>query len=1147
MADILLSALVSSMVGNLNTSALKELGIAFGLRDELDNLESTLSTIQAVLQDAEEKQWKSKAISDWLRKLKEGAYDADDVLDEFATEALIQEAEKEKGVKSQVSSFFSLQNRLIFRIKMAHKLKNVRDRLESISMERSKFHLREGDINMEVFDIERRQTGSLVNESEIYGRDEEKEIIIQVLLTDVSGQDNLAIYAVWGMGGLGKTTLAQLIYNDARVEKHYDMRIWVCVSDDFHVRKLVGAIIESIDGSPCNLSELDSLQQCLQGKLRGRKFLLVLDDVWDEYHEEWNGLKDVLRCGSNGSKVIVTTRIEDVALMMNTLPIHHIGCLSENDSWSLFTRCAFGRGRLKERSELESIGKEIVKKCGGVPLAIKTLGSLMSLKSTESEWLSVKESQIWELPEGENSILSALRLSYHYLAPHLRQCFAFCCVFPKDHKLNRDKLIQLWMANGFIPFKESLEPHDVGIIIFNELVRRSFFQDVVEDSPINIICKMHDLMHDLAQSIMKLECVVVEPGKLVKVQKMTRHLYFTRGTSCDVEVCKGRSLRSCIALSTYYNLEYKSPQSIFLKQKYLRVCDLTRQPSENAARSITSLKHLRYLDMSSSYFKVLPESITCLLNLQTLKLDYCQSLHKLPNGMRHMKNLIYLGLSGCGSLTCMPEGMGQLTRLQSLSIFIVGKENGYQISELKGLHLRNELSIKELDNVRNFAEAKNANLIGKQNLHSLSLVWQNKSQCPVPEQVEDVLDGLQPHSNLKVLHIHNYLGSKFPTWMQDLLLRDLVEISLMKCERCEHLPPLDKLSFLKVLVISGMDSVKYLGNELHGDSASSFPSLEKLHLENMANLEEWRTMDGRENFPRLSTLTFRGCPKLVKMPIRASSFPSLKILYLYMMTNLEEWRTMDGRENFPRLSSLKIWRCPKLVEMPIIPSITSLSIRKSNAMLIKSVMNLTSLSFLKIESMHESTLLPDGLFQNLTAMKRFELDDCNGLESLPEGLHLHSLRELDIRGCTNILSFPVNGLRGLSSLQRLWIQSCDKFCSLSEGIQYLTSLEDLIINRCPELVSLPKQIGCLTSLSSLQIWHCDKLMSLPDELQNLTALKTLSIYSCPHLQRRCKKDSGEDWHKIARIPNIHIDEDDPPPVQSRNGCKALQKLKFWST
>ena len=259
---------------------------------------------------------------------------------------------------------------------------------------------------------------------------------------------------------------------------------------------------------------------------------------------------------------------------------------------------------------------------------------------------------------------------------------------------------------------------------------------------------------------------------------------------------------------------------------------------------------------------------------------------------------------------------------------------------------------------------------------------------------------------------------------------------------------------------------------------------------------------------------------------------------------------MDGRENFPRLSTLNIRDCPKLVELPIIPSITSFCIYANNAMLIKSVMNLTSLSSLQIGGMHELTLLPDGPFQNLTAMKRFSLDNCKGLESLPEGLqYLHSLRELEILRCTNILSFPVNGLRGLSSLQMLRIHHCDKFCSLSEGIQYLTSLEYLLIYGCPKLVSLPEQIGCLTSLSSLRIWHCDKLMSLPDEFQNLTALKTLSIGNCPHLQRRCKKDSGEDWHKIARIPNIHIYDLPPirPPVQSRNGWKALQKLKFWST
>jgi hypothetical protein len=487
--------------------------------------------------------------------------------------------------------------------------------------------------------------------------------------------------------------------------------------------------------------------------------------------------------------------------------------------------------------------------------------------------------------------------------------------------------------------------------------------------------------------------------------------------------------------------------------------------------------------------------------------------------MKHMKKLTYLGLTNCKRLTRMSEGMGQLTCLQSLSCFIVGKDDGYQISELKGLNLRGELCIKDLDNVRNLEEAKNVNLIGKQNLHSLSLVWQRNNTSHVSEHVEDVLDGLQPHSNLKVLRISNYRGSKFPTWIQDLLLQDLVEISLGCFGRCEPLPPLGKLRFLKVLAINGMGGVKYLGNEFHGDSAISFPSLTTFCLKQMPDLEDWRTMDGRESYPRLSTL--------------------------------------------------ETFCCPKLVELPIIPSITSLHIKECDAMLIRSVRDLTSLSSLMITGMDELSVLPDGLFQNhkmlkllhisrlpnlkeltneldnLSALKDFRLEYCDKLESLPDGLqNLHSLQELCIYSCNNLLSFPMNGLRGLSSLRRLEISWCGKFSSLSEGIQYLTALENLKIFGCSELTSLPEGIQHLTALRSLQIRFCDKLsslpkqigslrslsflyieccfnlMSIPDELKNLTSLKRLDIMECPHLKGGARKIVARIGIRLLTSPTL---------------------------
>ena len=229
------------------------------------------------------------------------------------------------------------------------------------------------------------------------------------------------------------------------------------------------------------------------------------------------------------------------------------------------------------------------------------------------------------------------------------------------------------MANGFIPFKEPSKLYDHGVDIFNELVWRSFFQDVNEEYPGCITCKMHDL----AQSIMRHECIAVKSSKAVKVEGRIFHMFYgmISDISLNEDLCKVRYLRSCLG-----TFDCKTSRPFFLKQKYLRVLDF-RCVVQEVPESINNLKHLRYLDMSNSYIKVLPKSKTCLLNLQMLKLDFCHSLCELPNGMKHMKNLMYLGITYCHTLSRMPEGMGQLTCLQSLSFYIASKEKGYQIFE----------------------------------------------------------------------------------------------------------------------------------------------------------------------------------------------------------------------------------------------------------------------------------------------------------------------------------------------------------------------------------------------------------------------------------------------------------------------------------
>ncbi|RHN64620.1 putative P-loop containing nucleoside triphosphate hydrolase [Medicago truncatula] len=433
----MVDAILGVVFHNLTSLLQNEFSTVSSIKSKAENLSNTLDLIKAVLEDAEQKQVTDRSIKVWLQQLKDAVYVLDDILDECSI----------KSSRLMGLSSFKPKN-IVFRHDIGNRLKEITRRFDQES-------------STEI--AEWRQTSSIFTEPKIFGRKEDKEKIAEFLLTQASKFDFLVVYPIVGLGGVGKTTLVQLVYNDVRVSKKFHRKIWVCVSEDFSVNRILCSIIESITREKCDGLDLDVIQRRAQELLQGKRYLLVLDDVWNRNlefklglsQEKWNKLKSVLSCGSKGAYILVSTCDKDVATIMGTCQTHHLSGLSEKECWLLFKQYAFEHD-IEEREELVAIGKAIVKKCGGLPLAAQALGGLMRSRNGEKEWVEIKESKLWSLSD-ENSILPALRLSYFHLTSTLKQCFSFCAIFPKDTEILKDDLIHLWMANGFISSKENLE------------------------------------------------------------------------------------------------------------------------------------------------------------------------------------------------------------------------------------------------------------------------------------------------------------------------------------------------------------------------------------------------------------------------------------------------------------------------------------------------------------------------------------------------------------------------------------------------------------------------------------------------------------------------------------------------------------------
>ncbi|XP_004305252.1 PREDICTED: putative disease resistance protein RGA4-like [Fragaria vesca subsp. vesca] len=652
-------------------------------------------------------------------------------------------------------------------------------------------------------------------------------------------------------------------------------------------------------------------------------------------------------------------------------------------------------------------------------------------------------------------------------------------MFEEDFNMEKDDLIQLWMALGLLESpshegnREEMECIG-GSAYFNTLLGNSLFQDVTRDKYGTIThCKMHDLVHDLAKHVSKSMDLTRYCNKIQHVQHNQSSLPQRLPNEALVQILP----------------EFKT----------LRVLKLYEANISELPDSIGKLKYLRYLDVSRTEIKALPKSIGKLYNLQTLRMHRLFNLERLPTELQKLINLRHIYFD---RTIQFPVGLGKLTNLRTLTRFPVGKEIGRGIEELAGLSkLTGELTISYLEHVKDGEEAKKANLVGKTNIRKLRFQWsqqedqsssdsdedvlEDQSSSDSDEDVledqsssnrdEDVLEGLQPHSNLQFLEIHKFKGERFPSWImsRSFPLNNLKEIEFANCNTCERLPMLGHLPHLVHLRIDTMRNLKFVGSEFYG-------------YDNVAmNGETTKTL-----FPALKTLSIVKANKLIEW-MEAPVLPKVRV--------------------FPCLEELTLRDCRQLQSAPN---------------------HFPSLQKLEIESVDSGIPIASILSTHLTTLTYLYIRDVKGLDHLPEKMleNNKNLASLEILHCYELTNLaPHEFKHRCSSLQSLYICRCDTLKYLPDGL--LThSLKQLRLVGCDSLESipditeeaLPEWLGNLTTLEYLDIGGCVNMMYLPSvkAMQRLTKLKSIFISECPLLKERCNEESGPEWPKISHIPQI---------------------------
>ncbi|XP_021741024.1 putative disease resistance protein RGA3 [Chenopodium quinoa] len=853
MAEAIILPIAKSILGKIGSftgdsvisSVSEELKAAKSAEKDLNKIADKLTAICAVLHDAEEKKYSNEAMKVWLRDLKRVVYDIDDLLDEVAFDAL-QRRVNEGRFRRKLRYYLSSSNPIIFSFHVSHKIRDLCEQLEHIVAKKNDFGLTESPVEYSTADIRNPfDRSSYVHVPDVMGREEAKQDVIR-RLGRVNGVSELSVLPIVGMGGIGKTTLAKLVYHDVQL---FDLKLWVCVSDTFRIPKIIEDILKDGTGDSTPNQEMCILVRKLHSLLSGKKYLLVLDDVWVEEFGKWKELKDVLAVGNPGSVLLITTRNSKVASITQTFESYDLDSLPIDVCWSMFKQLAF-KDEVEEAKypNLCEIGRSIVKKCHGIPLVVNTLASLLRSVREEQEWQRINDMESFPaLKQQYGNVLPLLKLSYDKLPSHLKPCFAHMSLYVKDTPFTSNIVSHMWSALGLLPLdKRNKDVDGFGYSYIREMT--SMF--LVEESNVHIVgllceSKMHDLLHDLAVNIMAEELVVVTLDKMTGLDQ-ARHVVWgydnLKEEQFPTELLRAKRARSFRFGYIMKHVSMSFLEGIISNLSCLRVLGLGSLWFEELPKSIGNLKHLRYLDLSCNpIMKSLPNTICNLLNLEVFNIGGCEQLKELPRDIHQLQSLKLFIVTTCQE-SLVNTKLNELSSLQSL-----------HFHSCKSL-----ISLWDSDNI---------GLLNS--LKCLSIV-----DCP---KLTSLIKGMKYLVNLQILDIRN-----------------CEELDMNKGEALQGLQSLRALQVSNVKMAS-------LPNDIQS-AATSLQYLCISHCEGLVELPEWLHC-----FTSLEEFEIEDCPNVLGLPKCISQINSLQRLIIKGCPNLSKRCDVPDGEDYPLIQHIPIF------------------------------------------------------------------------------------------------------------------------------------------------------------------------------------------------------------------------------------------------